>query len=98
MHDAMDETIARGVMRLASPRSHFLGFLCFWALFMLSVSFWKAALVGFFVSSLMVLHIGRSFVTTCVLIAAVAGVAAFLGLSIEDLKRAVNDLRLMAVG
>jgi hypothetical protein len=32
------------------------------------------------------------------LIAAVAGVAAFLGLSIEDLKRAVNDLRLMTVG
>jgi hypothetical protein len=93
-----DEAIGRGVMRLASPRAHFLGFLCFWALLMLSVSFWRAALVGFFVSSLMVLHLERRFVTICVLMVALVGMAAFLGISIEDVKRAVIDLRWMAVG
>jgi hypothetical protein len=97
VQDSIDEAIGRGVMRLTSPRSHFLGFLCFWALWMLSVTFWKAALISFFVSCLMILQLERRFVTLCVLIVAIAGMAAFLGLSIEDVKKAMNDLRLMVV-
>ena len=97
MQDAIDEAIDRSLMRLASPRSHFVGFLCFWSLWMLSVSFWKAALISFFVSCLMVFHLERRFVTVCVLIVALAGMATFLGFSIGDVKKAVNDLRATAV-
>jgi hypothetical protein len=62
---------------------------------MLSLSLWKAALISVFVGCLMVFHLERRFVTICVLIIAVAGMAAFLGFSISDVKKVVNDIRLM---
>src|ERR1700722_20454939 len=79
---------------LASVRCHFVGLLCFWSLCMLSVSFWKAALVGFFATGFMVLQIETRIVTIAVLALAIAGSAAFLGVSIYDVKRMAVDLHL----
>ena len=74
-----------------------MGFLCFWALWMLSVPFWKAALISFFVSCLMIFHLERRFVTICVLIVALAGMGAFLGISSGDVKEVVSDIRMALV-
>jgi hypothetical protein len=60
-------------------------------MWMLSVPFWKATAIAFFVTSLMIFQLERRFVTICVLILAIAGAAVFLGISLGDLKRAVSD-------
>jgi hypothetical protein len=97
MDEALDAAIDRYFNRIMSPRSHFVGLLCFWALWMLSVSFWKAALISFFVSCLMIFQLERRFVTICVLIVAIAGMGVFLGISIGDVKELMNDIRMALV-
>jgi hypothetical protein len=80
--------------RLASVRCHFVGFLCFWSMWMLSVSFWKAVLVGFFTTGFMVLRIENRLVTLAVLGLAIAGAAAFAGVSVYDVKQLAVDLHI----
>ena len=92
--EELDLRIDRFLRRLTSVRSHFVGFLCFWSLCMLSVSFWKAALVGFFATGFMVLQIETRIVTIVVLALAIAGSAAFVGVSVYDVKRMAVDLHL----
>jgi hypothetical protein len=93
----VEAAIERFFIRIMSPRSNFVGLLCFWALWMLSVPFWKAALISFFVSCLMIFQLERRFVTICVLIVAIAGMVAFLGFSMDNVKEAVNDIRMALV-
>jgi hypothetical protein len=92
--DDLDRRIDGFLHRLTSARSHFVGLLCFWSMCMLSVSFWKAALLGFFATGFMVLQLETRIVTIVVLALAIAGSAAFIGVSIYDVKRMVVDLHL----
>ena len=61
---------------------------------MLSVSFWKAALVGLFTTGFMVLQLETRLVTVAVIALAIAGSAAFVGVSIYDLKQLAVGLHL----
>ena len=61
---------------------------------MLSVSFWKAVLVGFFATGFMVLQLETRLVTIVVLGLALAGSAAFVGVSIYDVKKLAIDFHL----
>jgi hypothetical protein len=92
--DDFDQRFFDFAFRLTSVRSHFVGFLCFWSMYMLSVSFWKAALVGFFATGFMVLQLETRLVTIAVLCLAIAGSAAFVGVSIHDVKRLAIDFHL----
>jgi hypothetical protein len=92
--DDVDRRIDQFLYRVTSVRSHFIGLLCFWSMCMLSVSFWKAALVGFFATGFMVLQLETRIVTMVVLTLAIAGSAAFVGVSIYDVKRMAVDLHL----
>jgi hypothetical protein len=91
MDEATDGAIDKFMSRTLSPRSHFVGFLSFWSLWTLSVPFWKATAIAFFVTSLMIFQLERRFVTVCVLILTMAAVCVFLGISLGDLKRVVSE-------
>ena len=92
--DDLDRRLNEFLFRLTSVRSHFVGFLCFWSIWMLSVSFWKAVLVGFFTTGFMVLRIENRLVTLVVLGLSIAGAAAFAGVSVYDVKQLAVDLHI----
>ena len=92
--DELDRRWDDLVDRLTSIRSHFVGFLCFWSIWMLPISFWKAALVGFFATCLMVFQIENRLVTFAVFCLTLAGSAAFAGASIRDVIRVPIDFHL----
>lgn len=64
---------------------------------MLSISFWKAALIGSFVALLMIFQLERRIITTCVLVLALFGALAFIGISFDGIKNVMNGIHVAAV-
>jgi hypothetical protein len=92
MNDSLDDLIEAYLMRLCSPRSHFVGLACFWSLWTLSVSPWKAAVVAVFVTCFMVLNLERRTVTTAVLALTIIAWGTYLGVSLDDVKHWAANL------
>jgi hypothetical protein len=92
--DELDRRFDDFANRATSIRSHFVGFLCFWSIYMLSISFWKAALVGFFATCFMIFEVERRLVTLAVFGLTLAGSASFFGVTIYDVKQMAIDFHL----
>jgi hypothetical protein len=92
MGDSLDDLIEAYLMRLCSPRSHFVGLVCFWSLWTLSVSPLKAAVVAVFATCFMVLNLERRAVTTAVLALTIIACGTYVGVSLDDVKRLAANL------
>jgi hypothetical protein len=92
--EAFERRLSEFVNRATSIRAHFVGFLCFWSMWVLSVPFWKAVVLGLLTTCIMVFELHTRIMVVIVLALAVIGAASFAGISLHDVKQFATDLRL----